>query len=372
LTSLSNLEQIGNILTFDNVPNLSSLDGLDNLDTINSALVIFVAPNLSDLSALSGLRQLGGLTFSLTGVEDLTFLRNLENDELGGLSLTGNSNLRNLNGLENILTLTRDLTGPLSIAGNPNLEDLTGLRNLRSVVGDFTLSSNASLNDCCTIANLINADAADGFVVEGNITISDNANLCSSVEAILQNCQSPPSLSCTDINIQTTPTSITVSNLLAPIEIVKVFDANFQTIYECFADCEETITVTDLAAGRYHLGINFYDENWQDICELIQTVQVGISTQDRNTNFLPADFALYPNPAATETFIDLSKLKGETIQLALFNQFGQKIKEQIVEKVTAEKEKIDLTTLQNGVYILQIKADGKRPIAKKLMVTQLY
>jgi len=218
LTNLSNLEQVGNILTFDNIPNLSSLDGLENLDTINSALVIFEAPNLSDLSALSGLRQLGGLTFTLTGVEDLTFLSNLENDELGGLSLTANSNLRNLNGLENILTLTRDLTGPFFIAGNPNLEDLSGLRNLRLVVGDFTLIDNASLNDCCTIANLINADATDGLV-EGRISIADNANLCGSVEAILQNCQSPSSLSCTNINIQTTPNSITISNLLAPIEI---------------------------------------------------------------------------------------------------------------------------------------------------------
>lgn len=65
-------------------------------------------------------------------------------------------------------------------------------------------------------------------------------------------------------------------------------------------------------------------------------------------------------------------MKGETVQLVLFNQFGQKISVQTVRKVAVQKERIDISTLQNGVYILQIKAAGKRPIAKKMIVNRLY
>lgn len=180
-----------------------------------------------------------------------------------------------------------------------------------------------------------------------------------------------PDIDCNEVAISNNQQYLNISNLNAPIQIVKVFDDNYATVYECFAECGEMIDLTNLEVGRYHININFYDENWEPICERVETVELG-SGQDRNTRLLPQDFALFPNPAETTAYLDLTRIQGQKVELELYNQFGQKIYQSVMEKVVQPQVKIDLVTYQNGLYLLKIKAKGKRPIAKKMLINRMY
>ena len=403
---LSNLIGIREVRQTVNIKRtkLKNLKGLDSLEVIGKGFGVLINEEIISLAGLEKLKSVGGNTTSQDGftisknrkIEQLDNLRKIEYigdwliidnnpklQSIEGLSssrtttldrifIHDNESLINLNGLENIKYIKEVNFGVISILRNKNLENVNGLENIELIEKGFLISRNDKLADCCGIAHLLDEDPTNGVVL-GVTQIQRNLGFCNAPTTILENCENNLEASCDFVEIITTvPLGISIQNLIAPIQIVKVFDANYATVFDCFGDCEETINLTDLAVGRYHININFYDENWQPICEKVETVEIEANTQDRNTQLLPADFALYPNPAESETFIDLGKLKGETVQLVLFNQFGQKISVQTVRKVAVQKERIDISTLQNGVYILQIKAAGKRPIAKKMIVNRLY
>ena len=59
---------------------------------------------------------------------------------------------------------------------------------------------------------------------------------------------------------------LTIHGLDAPIEIVKVFDANWQTVYECTATCSNPLNIPNLPAGIYYIRANKYTANWEPIC----------------------------------------------------------------------------------------------------------
>lgn len=87
-------------------------------------------------------------------------------------------------------------------------------------------------------------------------------------------CDMPGGDPCDDINVTVQPGKIIVNGLTAPIEIVKIFDPMFNTIFECTANCNEMEMVSGLAPGQYFVSIRFYDASWQDICQFETTVTV--------------------------------------------------------------------------------------------------
>lgn len=365
-TGLSRLSRINGNVFIDSNDSLSSLQGFDRLDRL-TGLTVYTNKNLKNLDDLTNLEFLGFLQSFGNQLENIDFLKQLKNTKIGIL-ITGNYIIENLEGLANFDTLAG-----ITLGGNNSLVDISALQNVKHVQGDLTIEQNPVLEDCCYIRHLVDNDSENGRVA-GNIKFGRNGGTnsqCEHVYRLLEQCNVPPSVPCESILIQTANNQLIVSNLNAPIQIVKVFDNNYATVYECFAECAETINLTDLEAGKYHVNINLYNENWEPICERVESVEVG-SAQDRSAYLLPQDFALYPNPTTAEVYLNLHQLKGEQVELALFNQFGQRVKEQKIDRVGEQPIKIDLVNQLNGVYILQIIAKGKRPIAKKILVNQLY
>ena len=378
LIDLTGLNQLKEAYTIGIIQNdvLKSLHGLEQVEKIEETLSIANNNNLEEINALSNLSEVGG-QLNIQDNERLTNIKSLSRiRKVITVILTNNASLVNLDGLENLDSIFGGpLTGgvtDLNIISNQSLQDISALENLKFVAGDLTILNNPLLEDCCPILHLIDEDSTNGIILD-NINLNQNAaGFCNSTIEIIESCNMPPS-SCESIQISTDNNQIVIEGLTAPNEIVKVFDQNYQIIYDCLGNCPETITVSNLNTGEiYHTDIQFYDENWQPICNKVETVQVGETAQNRSADLLPTDFVLYPNPAQTETFIDLSKLKGTKVQLALFNQFGQKVHEQVIEKATEQKAKIEVAAYQNGLYILKIKAIGKRPIAKKMIINRLY
>ena len=374
-TQLTSLEGLDNLVQADGgmglVANsqLTSLKGLNKLKSVNNNLTLLDNPVLENLDALESLVEVNG-QLSINTNDKLISIKGFSKiTNATAIIIFDNENLPTLDGLENIATITSSSiqSGGLTVAGNSSLEDISSLQGVKLIEGRFNLSGNTILEDCCAITHLIDEADTNGQVL-GDVTITVNPAFCSSVEEILAKCGVPSS--CDNIDISYANNELKITGLTAPRAIVKVFDEDWQQIFDCFNDCEEPITLSNLSGNTFHIRIANYDEDWKFLCHGDQDITI---TGSRNINdLLPKDFTLSPNLAYEETTIDLNRLLGETVDLKMYNQFGQEVFERHIEKVGTSSEKIDLSMIANGFYLLKIQAKGKRPIAKKIMVSRLY
>lgn len=367
---LGNLGKIGGDLELTRNNFLTSFQGLNNLVEIIGAFNVTDHNALEHLNGLDRWVKVKDASFTrnkkLTDLSKLTRLTELES-----LHVTKCEQLKNLPAL----TLISSLSG-LTLRNNIRLENLEFLNAIEYLSGQVEIIGNTSLSDCCGLYRLIDEDTNFGNN-DAVFNIFDNAFTCRSIPAILSDCQlNEPS--CTDVKVSPLANKITISGLTAPNEIIKVFDANYRILYDCFGNCEEVIQLGDLTEGTYRIYSNFYNENWVPICETIAVVALdssAVSFIERSGDSLPfnkTDFSLAPNPAVDITYIDLKPLHGVSVDLRLLNQFGQKIWEQHLPETTEIPQKIDLHTFQNGVYFLQIRGKGRGMVTKKLLVNRLY
>ena len=78
---------------------------------------------------------------------------------------------------------------------------------------------------------------------------------------------------------------------------------------------------------------------------------------------------LFPNPATD--FVQIRFNSAETAQINLIDQMGRTILE-ANHSANQQFETIDLTSVQNGLYFIQIATQGKRTEVQKLVVARLY
>jgi HYR domain/Concanavalin A-like lectin/glucanases superfamily/Secretion system C-terminal sorting domain/PA14 domain len=80
---------------------------------------------------------------------------------------------------------------------------------------------------------------------------------------------------CGNIVITPGPSSITVSGLTAPIALIQIFDANYNTAFSCAGNCNQpTQVINNLPAGTYYLKIDFLNAQWGALCQKEQTITV--------------------------------------------------------------------------------------------------
>lgn len=103
----------------------------------------------------------------------------------------------------------------------------------------------------------------------------------------------------------------------------------------------KTVTVTDF-----------------DGCEsTAQYILSGLSDQDME------EIKIYPNPASTEIYIDLNGSSNQVEGLRIISMNGQTLKHyQEVDR------RIDISTLGEGVYILQIQLAGGEQMSKRVLI----
>lgn len=169
LTDLRGLESLvhvsGSLALYDN-DFLSSLEGLNNLASIDEVLLIGDNPFIHNLSGLENLSRLGilwSVSDTLVSFEGLTNVISLDS-----ATITGNENLNNFKGLNNLLVIYDSLTVMYSYG----LKSLEGLDQLKSVGGDLQISENNSLTEL-GLGKL--AHVGDYFEVFSNAVLCDSA-----------------------------------------------------------------------------------------------------------------------------------------------------------------------------------------------------
>ncbi|OAB79630.1 T9SS type A sorting domain-containing protein [Cochleicola gelatinilyticus] len=201
ITDLSPLSQItsvsGHIEVFGN-PNLTSLDGLQNmvfqpnsgltivnniqltslqdagsLASTNFSLSISNLPLLSDFSSLPNFSVLK--SFSLYQTDSFSDLSGLENitSITGGISISENSGLTNLNGLQVDLSESPN-NSRITIINNPILQTISGLLN--SATGTFSIIviNNPNLN---SLSGLEPIDQIQSLRIDNNDALQNLVGL---------------------------------------------------------------------------------------------------------------------------------------------------------------------------------------------------
>ena len=66
--------------------------------------------------------------------------------------------------------------------------------------------------------------------------------------------------------------------------------------------------------------------------------------------------SVYPNPSLGELFVDVTSKEMEDISISIINPLGQVVNDELYVKSNNGKIKIDLTTINKGVYFVRVKA----------------
>ena len=96
------------------------------------------------------------------------------------------------------------------------------------------------------------------------------------------------------------------------------------------------------------------------------TVQNGFTTSINEVDQLN-DLSIYPNPATRSLSLDMSDLSG-TLNVQIFDLSGRVVIENN-NTTTGNIEKIDITTLNNGIYFISIN-DGKNQKIQKFIKSE--
>jgi hypothetical protein len=297
-------EQIDNFQT--EYPNCTEIDGDVTIDGDNS--------NITNLDGLNVVTSIGGFLFIINndGMINLNGLEALSS--IGSyLSIYNNPSLSNLTGFEGLLMIE----GGLSVETNSALTSVVGLDNLISIGSWIVIESNESLIDLSPLSNLT--------TLEGSMVIRYNSSLES-----LAGIENIDSYSITNLYI-------TDNTLLTECAI--------KSICDYLDDPNGGINISDNA-----IGCNNQTEV-EEACEAIGIADIITS---------PA-FSIYPNPALEELFlISNNGLKIETVNI--YNQLGQNVLHR--DKI---KESIDISTLGQGIYIVEL-ASSKFNNRQKLII----
>jgi len=95
-----------------------------------------------------------------------------------------------------------------------------------------------------------------------------------------------------------------------------------------------------------------------DGCEsAVQFTIIGLSEEDMER------IKIYPNPASTEIYIDLTGINNQIESLRIVSIHGQ-----VLKHYRKNDRKIDISALGEGVYILQIELVGGDQINRRVLI----
>ena len=80
------------------------------------------------------------------------------------------------------------------------------------------------------------------------------------------------------------------------------------------------------------------------------------------------DFTLFPNPSQDEVFMDLKAFENKSVNMFISNPIGKIVFNETIESANRTPHRLDISTLNTGIYFIRIETKGKRAIVRKLQV----
>lgn len=272
------------------------LDGLEKIEKIHGSLTISNTTQLESIRGLSGLKEVIG------------YIRIQNNPKL--LSLQGLDNLGKVRGdffyfsnnkhIKNLMPLSKldSIHGIFQLYELDSLESLTGLENLNYIGNDFAIFKNDKLLTLSGVQSL--KTVAQSMRIYDNPTLTTLTHLSS---------------------------NLTIGNLLVINDNPMLSACNAGPICNLLQTKPDNCIVSNNAiacSSKYEI------------------LQLCISNLNETT---PKTVVIYPNPTASKIWIYGLEEKTE---IKIYNSLGIQV------KTVYSNEDIDMSTLQNGSYFIQI------------------
>ncbi|MBN1925243.1 MAG: T9SS type A sorting domain-containing protein [Prolixibacteraceae bacterium] len=84
-------------------------------------------------------------------------------------------------------------------------------------------------------------------------------------------------------------------------------------------------------------------------------------------NHFENKYRIYPNPATDQLIFEFGKIAGLDVELEIVSMSGQKLLEKQISLFAGQKETIDVSRLQNGIYLLKI-LDSKDVFSQTIVI----
>jgi len=145
--------------------------------------------------------------------------------------------------------------------------------------------------------------------------------------------------------------------------------SSFETLMEI--DSREDVESQRLyseADLRPALGVNYY--------RLKQVYKDGSFRQSATKkivfDFDLEGFALFPNPATDQVFVNLDKYKGMEANIQIFNALGQRVLQEQMNDIPEHAVCFDVSKFHNGIYTISIKVGELKRLTKQFVISRLY
>ena len=425
---LSRITEITNNLTIQNNPILPFFSWLENLTTLGGGLIVQDNKILESFQGLSGLKSVDSVIIwsnpalidiagtesghegfiSLTSVKGdlwidsnvkLTSLTGLDNvASIGGsLGIDSNVKLTSLTGLDKVTSIG----GNLMIAINTELTSLTGLDSVASIGGYIYIADNnvlteidgiinidpatiKSQNACCKDLNILYnpqlslcAPTICGMLTYPGLKadIHDNYTDCNSITEVETACTPPPCshltspvADATDVKVNSNISWSVSTDAIGYWLTVGTTSGGTEIIDTDMGNVTSWDPPSDFDSGAT-IFVNISPFNAAQIGDYC--AEESFTIEDGSTNISEFEkesvVKVYPNPAKHNLYLKFNKE-------VLYNYFDFKID---IYSVTGQKvisipqlsDKIDIKTLNEGIYVIMIST-GKETISRKIAVVK--
>ena len=230
-------------------------------------------------------------------------------------------------------------------------------------------------NDNDANLTVVGADCNDGNPNTTNDKVSDK---CICVGTITDPDPNTQSVSCGEANIIYGNGSIAIEGKAGANYRIKVERVipGWISVENCVgSNCGSSKNYTNLESGTYV--VRLWSASWAPMCDL--QVVLGQNFVDNTkskrsgnavlvNNMQNVGSTLYPNPATNTAYLSLPDYVGQTGELLLINNLGQRLLNQKLTKITADPIELNLQNLEVGIYQLQTIIDEQHVVNHKLVI----
>ena len=121
-----------------------------------------------------------------------------------------------------------------------------------------------------------------------------------------------------------------------------------------------TQSISNLAANTYTVTVTDANGCTQTAADVVNGVATGVNAISNEVVF-----SMYPNPAHNQVLVQVDHLNKPTV-INVRNILGQSV---IAQSISTSETQLDLSTLANGVYIVELR-QGDKVAVKQLVVTK--
>ena len=212
-----------------------------------------------------------------------------------------------------------------------------------------------------------NFPAAVGTACNDNNPDTSNDQIQSDGCSCTGTTTTPPTDDCA--TIITTVDDLTIIGS-QPNQIIKVFDANWEFVFQCTGDCPNPVVIDNLSEQVYHIKINQYDSNWDFVCKVREDIFPGAAANLRsdNASFAISKLTLYPNPTTGAFTLSMKDLPASEGIVRIYNATGQVIQEREVKDFTEQDFlNFDLSENSSGLYYIVVQLPTGKVLTERVV-----